>query len=176
MGKSTLIEKLLRENHRPLCGFITKRIDVDLSGMREIYIHPAAGEWRYAQENLVGTIDALGAHPNPWAFDAYGSSLLDDIPGGLVLMDELGFLESQAFTFCKKVLKLLDGDMPVLAAIKSKDTPFLKAVKAHPKVALHKITIENRDNVFAKLVPIIHKWNRAASRNVSYLSKRRADK
>ncbi len=159
VGKSTLIEKLLRENRRPLCGFITKRVDTEGSELHEVYIHPVNGEWLHTQENLVGTIDALGAHPNPQAFDAYGTLMLNTVRGGLVVMDELGFLESQAFVFCKKVLCTLDGDIPVLAAIKSKDTPFLRAVKAHPRVNLHQITPDNRDELFASLVTQIKTWN-----------------
>lgn len=160
MGKSTLIEKLLRENRRPLCGFFTERVDAGLSSRREIYIHPVIGERKFSKENLIGTADALGAHPNPGGFDVYGTSLLNAVPNELIVMDELGFLESRAFVFCKKVLSILDGNIPVLAAIKSKDTPFLKAVKSHPRVVMHDITLENRDELLKTLTPIIKEWNK----------------
>lgn len=164
VGKSTLIEKLLRKNARPLCGFVTKRLSIDENGIHKVYIHPAVGERQFAQENLIGTIDATGAHPNPQAFDTYGAALLNVVPDGLVLMDELGFLESRATVFCDKILKILDGDAPVLAAVKSKDTPFLIAVKTHPKVTLYTITEENRDDLYERLIPIIEVWGRMISR------------
>ena len=159
VGKSTLIQKLLRESTRPLCGFVTKRIPGSLSGTHEVYIHPAAGERHCTDDNCVGLIDGAGAHPYPQGFDGYGASLLDVQPGALVLMDELGFLESGAAAFCGKVLAALAGSVPVLAAVKSKETPFLQSVKQHPNVRVYIITEENRDALFAELLPQIAAWN-----------------
>ncbi len=158
-GKSTLIEKLLRENIRPLSGFVTKRMADGANREGKVYIFPAAGERHFSQENLVGVIGALGAEPYPQVFDTFGVSLLNAAPGALVLMDELGFLESRASAFCEKVLKTLDGNEPVLAAVKSKDTPFLKAVKAHPNADVYTVTEENRDELAQILLPVIREWN-----------------
>lgn len=51
-------------------------------------------------------------------------------------MDELGFLENDAKVFQSAVLCALDGDTPVLAAVKPKDTPFLRAVRGHENAEL----------------------------------------
>ena len=159
VGKSTLIQKLLRESTRPLCGFVTKRIPGRLSGTHEVYIHPAAGEQHCTDDNRVGIIDGAGTHPYPQVFDGYGASLLDVQPGALVLMDELGFLESGAAAFCGKVLAALAGSVPVLAAVKSRETPFLQAVKHHPNAKVYTLTADNRDALFAELLPQIAAWN-----------------
>lgn len=45
-------------------------------------------------------------------------------------MDELGFLENDAHRFQAAVLAALDGSTPVLAAVKPKDTDFLRRVRA----------------------------------------------
>lgn len=159
VGKSTLIQKLLRENTRPLSGFVTERLPGRQSGTHEVYIHPAAGQRYSTKDNRVAMIDGLGSHPYPWVFDSFGVSLLEVQPGALVLMDELGFLESDAALFCGRVLKVLAGSVPVLAAVKSKETPFLQAVKRHANAEVYRLTRDNRDALFGELLPIIKTWN-----------------
>ena len=77
----------------------------------------------------------------------------------LVLMDELGFLENDALAFQEAVLRGLDGDAPVLAAIKPKDTEFLCRVREHPKAEVFWIDEQNRDALYASLLPRITAWN-----------------
>ena len=69
-------------------------------------------------------------------------------------MDELGFFESKADRFTAAVLEALAGDIPVLAAVKSRtDVPFLNAVRAAPKAEVFSITPENRDELYRLLLP-----------------------
>ena len=81
--------------------------------------------------------------------------------GGIILMDELGFLENDAKVFQSAVLCALDGDTPVLAAVKPKDTPFLRAVRGHENAELVFIDEQNRDALLEKLLPHILRWNEA---------------
>ena len=62
-------------------------------------------------------------------------------------MDELGFMESKAENFCSTVLRYLDGDIPIIAAVKDKSTPFLDAVKSHPNCKCFFISEENREEL-----------------------------
>ena len=59
------------------------------------------------------------------------------------------------------VIRALDGDMPVLAAVKPKDTPFLRAVRGHENAELVFIDEQNRDALLEKLLPHILRWNEA---------------
>ena len=69
-------------------------------------------------------------------------------------MDELGFFESKADRFTAAVLEALAGDIPVIAAVKSRtDVPFLNAVRAAPQAEVFHITAENRDALLAALLP-----------------------
>jgi len=160
IGKSTLIRHLLAHTHRPVCGFITKSLPADKTGFHPIYIHPAAQDTEqrvYTPENLIGTCDTKIHNINQAAFDTFGVDYLSALPeGGIVVMDELGFMESSSRAFTDKVLKTLDGDIPVLAAVKSRtDVPFLNAVRAHPKAAVYTITEENREALYETLLPVI---------------------
>ena len=47
---------------------------------------------------------------------------------------------------------LLDGDAPVLAAVKDRELPFLERVRAHPKCRSFFITPENRDRLFLEVL------------------------
>ena len=161
VGKSTLIQRLLAQSTRPLYGFITKKLDPDENGFHPIYIHPAgSGERVYEEKNLVGTCDRRIHNINLDAFNTLGVSYLHAKPGGIILMDELGFMEAKAEAFTRAVIAALDGDVPVIAAVKARfEVPFLNEVRAHSKGHLYRITQENRDQVYEELLPIIRCWN-----------------
>lgn len=164
VGKSTLIGRLLEHNTRPLCGFATKRIPVPgADGLCPVYLHPAAqavSERVYGRDNLIGKCDRRHSLRFPQVFDTLGVELLRAPEDGLILMDELGFLENDAARFRGAVLRALDGSIPVLAAVKSRDTEFLRAVKAHSNAELISITEQNRGELYERLLPKILEWNR----------------
>ena len=112
MGKSTLIRRLLAESILPVGGFVTRRLpQADGDGMFPIYLHAAAlppEERPYDPEHLVGTCDSRRSVRYPEAFDRLGPPLLTS--GGLLVMDELGFLENDAHRFQAAVLAALDGN------------------------------------------------------------------
>ncbi len=160
VGKSTLLRKLLTHTDRPVCGFITKSLPADEKGFHPIYIHPAAQDLNdrvYTPENLIGTCDTKIHNINQTAFDTFGVEYLSDLPeDGIVLMDELGFMEASSEAFTSRVLEVLDGDIPVLAAVKTRtDIDFLNAVRAHPRAAVFTVTEENRDALFDLLLPTV---------------------
>ncbi|MCL2694698.1 MAG: nucleoside-triphosphatase [Clostridiales bacterium] len=128
-GKSTYIQKLAGEIGGPVYGFVTRKEDDG-----HIYLYAAGDKERQMGEtnrigDLISTEKRL-ARPHPEVFDGLGLALLSDIPSGaLVLMDELGILESDALAFQARVLEVLQGPYRVLAALKDRDTPFLNAVR-----------------------------------------------
>ena len=160
VGKSTLIQRLLAQSTRPIYGFITKKLEPDENGFHPIYIHPAgASERVYEEKNLIGTCDRQIHNINLDAFNTLGASYLQARPDGIILMDELGFMEAKAEAFTRAVMETLDGDIPVIAAVKARfDVPFLNTVRAHPKTMFYMITTENRNDLFSELLPIIQGW------------------
>ncbi len=162
VGKSTLIQRLLAENTRPVYGFYTKRLQADETGFHPIYLHPAgAAQRRYEEENLAGTCDSRIHKANLGAFNTLGAASLRAEPNGLIVMDELGFLEAEAEAFTQAVFAALRGDVPVIAAVKARfDVPFLNAVRACPKGEVYTVTTNNRDALYGQLLPFILGWNR----------------
>jgi len=160
-GKSTLIQKLLDQTNRPLYGFVTKRLEADETGFHPIYIHPAGTDERtHAEGNMIGTCDTKIHNINTETFNTLGVDYLKAEPDGLVVMDELGFMEAEAEQFVKAVFAALDGDIPVIAAVKARyDVAFLNEVRAHKNANLFTITKENREALYQELLPIVLSWN-----------------
>ncbi len=161
IGKSTLISRLLGQTDVPLYGFITKRLASDETGFHPIYIHPAgAAERCYGEDNLIGTCNSKVHNINLDAFDTLGTEYIRSArPGGIIVMDELGFMESKAAHFVAAVFDALDGNIPVLAAVKARyDVEFLNRVRKHENAALYTITKENRDALYDELLPFVRDW------------------
>lgn len=157
VGKSRLIEKVLAACGRELQGFVTKKEDdlADEALGSPIYIYEAGKESVQTAENLLGYCKNQHTAPVPEAFERFAPKLTAPAAGCLFLMDELGVMESKSPAFCEAVLELLDGEVPVIAAVKDKSTPFLEAVRAHPKAKCFYITEENRDELYPEVLAFV---------------------
>lgn len=158
--KSDLIARLLEATERPVHGFITRRLEADETGFHPIHIHPAGrAVLEHGPDNLVGTCDSKVHHVNTRVFDELGVRYLAASSQGIVVMDELGFMEAEADRFVSKVFTLLAGDVPVIASTKARtDIPFLCEVRNHPNCRVHVVTQENLEDLYAKLLPIVRSW------------------
>lgn len=152
MGKSTLVQRLLTALALPSAGFYTKK------EQNRVYLYAAAEQPPIRTEGSCAAI----MRPDGWevcssVFDTLGASLLRQPPAGhIVVMDELGRLESTAQAFCAAVLQTLDGDAPVLGVVKPlANTPFLRAIHTHPKVRLFPVTEDNRNALFSQILGLL---------------------
>ncbi|MBR6951095.1 MAG: AAA family ATPase [Oscillospiraceae bacterium] len=154
VGKSTLIARVRREMALPEAGLETVRVAAPPEEPgAPVYIYRVGGPRTQSDENLAAFVRSTGRQSFPEVFDRYAAYLRQDAPhAGLIVLDELGFLESDAAEFCRTVLDMLDGDVPVLAAVKPKDTPFLTAVRNHPKAQVFHIDETNRDALPAQVL------------------------
>ena len=157
VGKSTLLNRLLEECDRPVYGFRTAVGDSMKKGFRSFFMHPAdCTEMFESEANHIGDGNGVDHYFYPEVFDIFGAKCLEAKPDGIIIMDELGFMEAGSAPFTQRVLEVLGGDIPVLAAVKSRtDIPFLEQVRSHPKATVCHITPENREELFHRLLPII---------------------
>lgn len=173
-GKTTLIEKLLKEIQVPVTGFFTRSMPKDERGFHAIYIFRPDDQLREkSPANHIGDCDTRNRTINLEVFETVGVEYLQEgqidasaderasqSAQGIIVMDELGFMETGATAFCDTVLSCFDGDQRVLATLKaSHHTDFLNAVRHHPKAEVFEITPENRDELYEELLPIIRHWN-----------------
>jgi nucleoside-triphosphatase len=147
IGKTTILNRVLEETGFTFRGFRTKKEAADHDGSSFIYLYSCGREPFPGRTAVARRYEKGGFCAYPEAFDEAGVSALEDIADAdLILMDELGFMESEAYRFQEKVMELLNGSIPVLGVVKPRDTPFLLRIKSHPEVSVFKITEENRDS------------------------------
>ncbi len=165
VGKSTLIQKLLAANTRHVYGFLTRRLAADETGFHPIYIHPAGAVERvHTDENQIGACDSRIHNVSVEVFNTLGVQYVREArPGGVIVMDELGFMEAQAEAFIRAVYDALNDNIPVIAAVKSRyDVPFLGEVRAHPNSVVYGVDAKNRDALYDRLLPVVQEWNALA--------------
>ena len=155
VGKSTLVRKitedLLKENNRiKIYGLETKKETErkDDAGNTPVYIYEIEKPRIQSEKNLAGFVSGIKGRTvvHTDVFDSYAPVLERFAEhADLIVIDEIGFMESKSELFCKAVLKLLEGDVPVLAVVRNQDTPFLNSVRNHSNCQCFYVTEENRD-------------------------------
>ena len=155
VGKSTLIRRVLKELNRPVFGFETKKEEALEDPLRgcPIYIYDAGKPHCQTAENFIGYHRETDFGTFTAAFDRYAPKLLATVPEDAVVeLDEIGFLEANSEAFCQAVLHLLDGDRPVIAAVKNREIPFLNRIRKHSNARCFVITPENRDTLYEEVL------------------------
>jgi nucleoside-triphosphatase len=151
VGKSTLIRALLSAAKVPVCGVITNKESARPDGSCPVYIHRYGEPRRFSDENLIGLCREGCSMAFPEAFDRFAERMTFPRDGVLVF-DELGFMESDAPRFCATVMQALDTAPFLIAAVRDKSTAFLNAVRAHPRAKLFRIDEHNRDDLREQLL------------------------
>jgi len=149
VGKTTLVNHLMEQIRVPVYGFQTSTVLEDADGTHHIYMYPAGQVDGHMEEaNHIGDCDTRNRTVNPSVFDSLGVELIKAArPGGIIVMDEIGFMETGSQRFCDAVLEALDGEIPVLATVKDTElgAEFLDKVRQHPRAELIMMTAENRE-------------------------------
>lgn len=144
VGKSTLIRALLDAIDLPVEGVITRKEAPGENGLCPVYIHVYGEPQQFAVENCIGECSETGSVAHPEAFDRF-CERMHFSGNGVVVFDELGFMESKATRFTDTVLQTLDRVPFCICAIRDRHTDFLNAVRSHPRAVVFSITKENRD-------------------------------
>ena len=162
VGKSTLASKVLAAmGDVRLGGFRTVTVDDRPDAFGSLYIVPAAEkEPICGDENCVGIRrgHGKGTEGFPEVFDRAGTVALADAEDyDLILMDEIGKLESESPAFLGRIAALLDGDVPILGVLRKEGkTPQQMLVRSHPKVRLIEVTAENRDALVDEITSLLN--------------------
>ncbi|MFW6181167.1 MAG: nucleoside-triphosphatase [Spirochaetota bacterium] len=152
-GKSTVIREALRAFGRPAGGFLTERARCT-RGTRVVMRDILTG----LQATVAETGPGGTRRVYPRAFEEVGVSALERarLRAEVVVMDELGFLELGSPVFMEAVLSALDGDKPVLAAVRNRrmprggKNPFLLQVRSR-STSVYRVTRFNRGRLAARV-------------------------
>lgn len=165
-GRSRLIEELIKLVDVPIYGYYTRTMKTSEEGYHQIYMYPAGSTARpMSTENHVGDCNTRQRTINLQVFDTLGVQYLQAKADGILVMDEIGFMEEGSKAFCRQVLQCLDGEIPVLAAVKAGvQSPFLRQVLSHPQVQVYDLAKESYEEVFSALSPLVSQWNEQLKR------------
>lgn len=153
VGKSTLIRKLIADSGRAPQGYITKRIPAPGGETSYVYLYDIASPPEKIEDAaVIKEILPNGVRDYPEVLDTLGADYLNCVPEGeLVVLDEIGTVESFSPRFQQAIMRILGGNFDVLASVKAQNTDFLRLVRAHPDCELYMITPENRDDLYIQL-------------------------
>ena len=158
VGKSTAIRKTLdilsAQRQVTLGGFFTWKSD---EVPPRVYMKPAGkipdgvthciAGWDPAARRMVSDTKI---------FDSEGVRALRDCGGAqLMIMDELGALESGAPAFRQAVLDTLAMDIPVIGVIRLGDIPWLNELRRDTALTFYDVNKKNRDTLPRELAAIL---------------------
>lgn len=150
VGKSTVIEKTLTLLNVVPGGFRTYFGADRGCPDKTLYMNSVAGPKLFGQENSVARF-CEGQPPQVLMdkFNIYGAALIKSARANssLILMDECGSLERDAFLLQKEIMEALAGSTPVLGVVKLASSGWTDRIRNHPKVKLITVTEENRDDL-----------------------------
>jgi len=146
VGKTTAIHQFLRHDGLTADGIMTFWQLGD--GEPRLFLSPYLATGRPEQQFQIAVGRPMDATQADAVFDTAGVQILDSCgQADVIVMDELGFLESGAPAFQEAVMRHIMGDVPIVGVLKRSPTPFLDSLRAHPRIKLLEVTLANRDLV-----------------------------
>ena len=153
-NRAAFIDRLLAalEPRPKLYGYRSVKEAPGADGRCPIYIYPVDGPRLRHADNLLGWCKDRQAQAYPEAFDRYAVLIEAAKPDGLLVMDEIGPMESRSTFFRSAVLSALDGDVPILATVRDNNTAFLNEVRSVDKARCFYLTGDNADTLLYEVV------------------------
>jgi len=155
IGKSTVILKTLElisaGTGLTLGGFFTWKGSAD---DLNVYMKPANPD-KVGEKYLLASWDPVNGRLlcDGQGFEHDGVRLLSESKNAdLIIMDELGYLESKATRFKNAVMDTLAGRATVLGVLRSGDVPWLDDIKKDPGVKLFDVDEKTRGILPRELV------------------------
>ncbi|MGC8757754.1 MAG: nucleoside-triphosphatase [Caldisericaceae bacterium] len=142
IGKSTIIKNVFEgESFKP-GGFVTLPV-IEENVLRGFKIRDVAT----SEEAMIGYFDDnFLIHPVAEGFETVGVKSLENVLSNdarIVIMDELGFLENEAFNFKERVFDVMKSKKAVIGCIKLERNAFLDKVADMATVI--EVNTDNRD-------------------------------
>ena len=160
-GKSTLLRKALDALDLHPAGFETRPYQI--SGRFMGFCMHATGPLPegYENDNPISVLPMpCSPVPIPAIFDGFGADLLTAAreAGPLILMDELGSLERNAYRFQEAVRTCLDSPCHVVGVLKKCDQEMIRRIAAREDTVVFTVTPENRERLLPQLLEILRQF------------------
>lgn len=154
IGKSTLINKVIKNVDSSIGGFIQEKIFTDkttcfnvisLYNLKDSY---TIGIYDNEKELLLSDVNVF----NVISKDILLKSLENR---ELIILDELGFMEENSMLFKDSIIKILNSGTPVLGVLKECDGNFVQQIKMREDVHVIKINENNRNSMEDKILHML---------------------
>ena len=152
-GKSTLIERVVRQLDRPATGFFTRELRTGerrvgfaietLDGKRGILAHQDLRS-RYQVGRYGVSLEDINGVAVP--------SLIPSGPEDLVVVDEIGKMECFSRLFRDTLIRVLNSNHRLLGSIAIKGDRFIQGIKARDDVLLIGLSEANREEALGVVV------------------------
>ncbi|MGI6007841.1 MAG: molybdopterin-guanine dinucleotide biosynthesis protein MobB [Ruminococcus sp.] len=154
VGKSTILEKAEKELGLAFCGYRT--LPYEIGQVRKgFYLH-GLEEMDAFQNDCPISVRAgeRYSYPLTETFETLGTAILEQALKSekIMLADEVGKLERDAFRFQQMFFRCLNEKKQVLGVLQDTDTPFVNAIKERPDVEIWTVTEENRECLYGSLI------------------------
>lgn len=169
VGKTTIINKSITslrtkwQNRKGISlkvgGFQTFEGEEFSQGKSYVYLKSAEGflDSRFSSAKIaLRDKSSFSFKVYTEVFDEEGTFTLNkSTSSDIIIMDELGFMEKDAKVFQRRVMEILDGDIPVLGVVKLKSNDFLDRVRVHPNVNVITVTEGDRNEKLQEVQSLI---------------------
>ena len=152
-GKSTVIEKLVKQIRMPVTGFFTREIRekgrrvgfsiTTLDGKEGVLAHEESKSCSKVGKYGVN-LDQLDQIAVP--------SVIPSASDQIVIIDEIGRMECLSPLFRETLIKTLDSPNPVIGTITLKGGTFIQRIKEREDVLLVTVTEKNRGSLAIALL------------------------
>ena len=140
--------------------------DVKIKGLQTYYNEPRGSETKRlylrafgdtAQGTFLAELPGGDLSRIASVFNEEGSALLESArdQADLIVIDEIGRLEREAFAYHEALRRCIEGDVPMLCAIRKLKAPWADWIRNHPRVRLIEVTTENRDRIPQEILDLL---------------------
>ena len=140
--------------------------DVKIKGLQTYYNEPRGSETKRLYLRAFGDTEQgtfLAELPGgdlsriTSVFNEEGSARLKSAKdqADLIVIDEIGRLEREAFAYHEALRRCIEGDVPMLCAIRKLKAPWADWIRNHPRVRLIEVTTENRDRIPQEILDLL---------------------
>ena len=152
-GKSTVIEKLVKQIHKPVTGFFTREIREKgrRVGFSIITLDKKEGVLAHEESKSKTRVGKYGVNVDELDRIAV-PAMIPSKPDEIVVIDEIGKMECFSPLFRETLIKTLDSANPVIGSIAQKGSPFIKKIKERKDLLLVSVSEKNRDSLPAFLL------------------------
>jgi nucleoside-triphosphatase len=148
IGKSTIIHDFFIDYRGKISGFKTLK---EHRETHRSYLFGIHEDMCQSDKSCICIADEHNRLKGiPYTFESKGVAILKEClqsPPDLLIMDELGVFENEAFEFQRLVFECLNSSIPVIGVVKAKSSPFLDAIRNRDDVETITVTKENRNEI-----------------------------